>query len=455
MALGRIDYHLTKPWVTEMTLYPGMSEILADWASARAASFEWFRVVGGADTRSVALRNLLARLGLPYRAFGVDSEAGRQLLADSGADGSRLPVVLGYDGRVMIDPSKAEIMEAFGTNTHVDVERCDLAIVGAGPAGLSAAIYAASEGLETVVVEADTSGGQAGSSALIRNYPGFPHGVGGGTLMHRACEQAWLFGANMVFATEALALSIRGRDRVLELDGGREVVARAVVLATGVRWRRLGVERLEELVGAGVYYGAAASEARGLEGEHVYVVGGANSAGQAAVHMARYAERVTMLVRAKSLSSGMSAYLEQQIVSTRNIEVRLQTRIVDAEGDGRLERLVLDAAGEPETVAASAVFLMIGGAPNTEWLDGAVVVDEHGFVLTGRDLAQHGIETNGRPPLLLETSVPGVFAAGDVRHGSIKRVASAVGEGSIAVKAGHEYLDLAADEEAVAAGASG
>jgi thioredoxin reductase (NADPH) len=454
MALGQIDYHLSKPWHTEATLYPAISEILADWISARHASFEWFSVIGGSDTRSSQLREALRRLGLPFRSVDIASPAGRELLAGTGCDGSRLPVVVRYDGKVLIDPTKAEIMEAFGTNTHVDVDRCDLAVVGAGPAGLSAAIYAASEGLETVVLESETSGGQAGSSALIRNYPGFPHGIGGGMLMHRACEQAWLFGANMVFATDARGLTVRGPDKVLALEGGREVTARTVVVATGMRWRRLGVERLEALVGAGVFYGAAATEAHGMEGEHVYVVGGANSAGQAAVHLARYAERVTMLVRAGSLGVAMSAYLVQQIASSGNIDVRLGTRIVDAGGDERLKELVLDTGDGRETVPATAVFVMIGGSPNTEWLAGAVALDEHGFVLTGRDLAQHGIEPpGGRPPLLLESSVPGVFAAGDVRHGSIKRVASAVGEGSIAVTASHEYLDATAEESPVASAA--
>jgi thioredoxin reductase (NADPH) len=453
MALGQIDYHLIKPWAAEATLYPAASEMLASWVSARRAPFAWFRVVGGRDERSAAVREEMRRLGLAFRFLDPASEAARELFADTGADPGRLPLVVAYDGSVLVDPTRADLMEAFGANTRIEVESCDLAVVGAGPAGLAAAIYAASEGLETVVVESDTSGGQAGSSALIRNYPGFPHGIGGGTLMHRACEQAWLFGANLVFATGATGVSVRGDDRVVELAGGREVRARAVVLATGVRWRRLGVERLEKLVGAGVFYGAAASDGQGLEGQHVYVVGGANSAAQASVHLSRYAERVTMLVRGDSLAGGMSAYLEQQIESMRNVDVRLSTRIVDATGDDRLEGLVLDSGGRAETVPASAVFLMIGGEPNTEWLRGAVALDDHGFVLTGRDLAQHGIELpGGRPPLMLETSVPGVFAAGDVRHGSIKRVASAVGEGAIAVKASHDYLETAA--EASVAGAA-
>ncbi len=458
MAIGRIDYHLTKPWLTETSLYPAISEFLADWATARHAQFEWFRVVGGTDARSSELRDLLRRFGLPFRSHLADSVDGRLLLAEAHQDGSRLPVVIRYDGIVMVDPSKAEILEAFGTNTRLDVDRVDLAVVGAGPAGLSAAIYAASEGLDTVVLEQESSGGQAGSSSLIRNYPGFPHGVAGGILTVRACEQAWLFGANLVFANEVAALTPRGDETVIRTAEGKEVAARAVVIATGVRWRRLGVPRLEELVGAGVFYGAAATEAQGLEGEHAVVVGGANSAGQAAVHLAKYAERVTMVVRADSLGRGMSAYLENQIESTPNIEVRLRTRIVDAHGADRLEEIVLDADGRTETIATGAVFVLIGGRPNTEWLGGSVALDDAGFILTGRDLAHFGVAQRGvdsssaRPPLLLETSIPGVFAAGDVRHGSIKRVTSAVGEGSSAIQAVHEYLATASERAAVAGG---
>jgi thioredoxin reductase (NADPH) len=448
MALGQIDYHLTKPWLTETALYPAVSEFLADWAKSRRAPFEWFRVVAGSDARSAELLDFLGRVGLPFRSHPADSEDGARLLEDVACDASRLPVIVGYDGRVLIAPSRAEIMEAFGANTRLDVDRAELAIVGAGPAGLAAAIYAASEGLETVVLERDSYGGQARASSLIRNYPGFPHGVGGGSLTYRACEQAWLFGANLVFVNEVVALRSRGSDRVLEVAGGEEIVARAVILATGVRWHRLGVPRLEELVGAGVHYGAAATEAPGMEGEHVFVVGGANSAGQAAVHLAKYADRVTMLVRGGSLAKSMSAYLEQQIESTPNIDVRLRTRIVDAGGRDRLEQLVLDADGRTETVPASTVFVVIGGRPNTEWLGDSVALDDLGFVLTGRDLAGHPETLSGRPPLPLETSMPGVFAAGDVRHGSIKRVASAVGEGSTTIHVIHEYLAAESPETA-------
>ena len=454
MARGQIDHHLTKPWLTEGSLYPAMSRFLADWTHARATPFEWFRVVGGPDARSSALREVLRRFGLPFRSFDADSEPGREVLAEVGCDASRLPVVVRYDGRVLIDPGRAEIIEAFGASATLEVDRADVVIVGAGPAGLTAAIYAASEGFDTLLLERDTSGGQAGASALIRNYPGFPHGISGGMLTYRACEQAWLFGASIVFANEVTGLEARGAERVVRLEGDREVAARAVVVATGVRWRRLGVERLEALVGRGVFYGLAATEAHGTEGDHVYVVGGANSAGQAAIHLARYAERVTMLVRAPALSDGMSAYLQEQIESNPSIEVRLGTRIVDAGGDERLEQLVLETDGRRETVPASTAFVLIGGSPNTEWLRDVVALDDRGFVLTGRELAQHGTEAAlDRPPLLLETSIPGVFAAGDVRHGSIKRVTSAVGEGSSSIPAIHEYLADPVDVDAVAGAA--
>jgi thioredoxin reductase (NADPH) len=347
----------------------------------------------------------------------------------------------------LVDPSHAELMSSLGVPTRPSAEVYDVAIIGAGPAGLAAAVYAASEGLQTLVLEPVVPGGQAGTSSLIRNYLGFQHGISGADLANRATEQAWLFGANFVLSQKATALDVRGPDRLVHTTDGGEVVARAVIVATGMAWRRLGVPRLEALLGSGVFYGAAAAEARAMQGRDVHVVGAGNSAGQAALHLARYASSVTMLVRGDSLARSMSEYLVTEINRTWNICVRPHTAVVDGDGQGYLETLTLRTAGgdATEIVPASALFLLIGAEPHTQWLRNTVECDEHGFVRTGRDLLRADENPPGwplkRPPLLLETSVPGVFAAGDVRQRSVKRVASAVGEGAIAIQLIHEYLD--------------
>jgi thioredoxin reductase (NADPH) len=446
MMLGQIDYHLVKPWFPEQSLYPAVGEFLADWAGSQAHGFTMFRIVGPTGAaRAHEIRDLLARIAMPYVFHAADSEAGRQLLHEVGADGSRLPIVVRHDGRVLIEPSDAELIEAIGGGTRLSTERYDLAIVGAGPAGLTAAVYAASEGLETVVLEQRISGGQAAMSSRIRNFPGFAWGIGGHDLTYRACEQAWLFGANIVFAQRATALSIRGDEHRLRVADGREVVARAVVLATGATWRRLGSPRLEALIGAGVFYAAAASEARAMKGRPVCVVGGRNSAAQSAIHLAKHAQGVTLLVRGDSLA-GMSEYLANELRRTPNITVRLGVEVVDGEGDGRLASGALRhrAGGELERLPTSALFVHIGADPGTEWLQGTVERDRAGYVLTGADLLRGDGPPSGwplaRPPQLLETSLPGVFAAGDVRHGSVKRVASAVGEAATAVQLVHHYL---------------
>jgi thioredoxin reductase (NADPH) len=329
-----------------------------------------------------------------------------------------------------------------GTTIDPDGERYDLVTVGGGPAGLSAGVYGASEGLRTLVIDSGGLGGQATSSSSIRNYLGFPRGVSGGDLARRAYEQAWVFGARCAFMQRVTHLARQRDGIVVDLNTGGVVVARAVVLAMGASYRRLGVEPLEALRGAGVFYGAAASEAPLVAGEEVYVVGGANSAGQAVLHLARYAKRVTLVVRAASLAAGMSHYLVRQIEATPNVRVRTATEVVDGGGDGWLDHLVLRCRmdGGEETVPARALFLMIGARPHTEWLPATVEQDPDGFVMTGADLSVDALRSFGRPPMALETSVPGVLAAGDVRHGSVKRVASAVGEGSIAIQLVHRLL---------------
>jgi thioredoxin reductase (NADPH) len=355
-------------------------------------------------------------------------------------------VVILYDGQVLEDPSNSELVDAFGINRELDRRSFDLVIVGAGPAGLAAAVYGASEGLSTLIVEREAIGGQAGTSSLIRNYLGFPWGVGGAELAKRATEQAWWFGAVFRFMREATSLRPKGRELSVTLSDGTEVTGRAVVLATGVSYRRLGVASLEELVGAGVFYGAAVTEAKAMTGQEVYVVGGANSAGQAATHLSEYASHVTLVVRGRSLTTSMSDYLIKEIEAAQNIDVRFGTCVVDGGGEGRLEHLVLKDldSGHTETVGAAALFILIGAEPHTGWLPEEIVRDQQGYVVTGPDLLQDGGPPRGWPlgrhPLPMETSVPGVFAAGDVRHGSVKRVASAVGAGAITVQSVHEHF---------------
>jgi thioredoxin reductase (NADPH) len=449
MMLGQIDGYLFEPWLpVGRWLHLPISQVLADWAPAQTPQFEGIRIVGPPlGTHSHELRDRLTRMGIPHGWYEADSEQGRQLLEEAGQDGSRLPVVVFHSGRVFVDPSYAELVEGLGFGTRPAATGYDVAVLGAGPAGLAAAVYAASDGLDTLVIEPRVVGGQAGTSAMIRNYLGFPRGIAGGNLANRALEQAWLFGVNLVLAQEATGLRAAGPDRLVRLSDGTEIAAHAVVIACGAAWRRVGVPSLEALLGVGVYYGAAGAEARAMEGRDVFVLGAGNSAGQAALHLARYAASVTILCRRDKLARTMSDYLVQQIERAPNIAARFRTEPVGGHGSGRLEGMTLRDRrnGATEDVAASALFVMIGAEPRTDWLAGSVERDDRGYVLTGHDLLSDGAPPAGwplpRPPLLLETSIPGVFAAGDVRNRSVKRVASAVGEGAIAAQLVHEYLN--------------
>jgi thioredoxin reductase (NADPH) len=444
IALGRADYHIVRPWADDEGMYRTMSEYLASWTGEQEPNFEEFRIVAAeGDSRVLQLRDVMTRFSMPFGFYAVDGEAGRRLLDQAGLDSTRLPVVIRYDGQVMIDPSLPDLAGAIGVSIKNDMHTCEVAIVGAGPAGLTAAVYAASEGLETVLLERAISGGQAGTSPLIRNYPGFPHGVSGGLLMERMCEQAWLMGAHIVFAQQGVALERRGDHRVVRLFDGTELCARTIVIATGVEWRRLGVPRLERLLGSGVFYGAAVSESRAMENQDVFIVGAGNSAGQAALDLAKHASAVTLVVRGDSFAKSMSSYLVRAIESTPNVVVRHGTEVIDGAGERSLESIKLfDRARDTvEEVAAAALFIMIGGEPHTQWLPEEIARDGQDYLITGRDVLAPGTQwEHDREPLTLETSMPGVFAVGDVRQGSIKRVASAVGEGATVVRLLHEHL---------------
>lgn len=444
IAHGRIDHYLLRPSASPDELFhQGISGLLLDWAEARRASPYTIHVVAESwSGRAYELRTVLGRCAIPHSFCLADSGDGRALVAGAG-EGAKLPLVVFPDGTVLTDPSNAELAAAAGSPVNPERRDFDLVIVGAGPAGLSAAVYGASEGFSTLVVDEGGLGGQATSSSLIRNYLGFPRGVSGRRLARGAYEQAWVFGANFSFMQRVTGLRREHDGLFLYLSDCDRVRTRAVLLATGASYRRLGVPELEALNGAGVFYGGPASEAPAMAGQDVYVVGGANSAGQVALNLARYARRVTLVARAQSLAAGMSHYLVRQVEATPNLEVRLGTEIVGGGGDGWLEHLVLRdcANGGEETVDAGGLFLMIGSRPRTDWLPPEVERDARGFVLTGADLRDDHAWPLDRSRFLLETSMPGVFAAGDVRHGSVKRVASAVGEGSVAIQLLHRLFE--------------
>lgn len=446
MGIGDIDYYVLKPWWSpDEQFHRTIAEFLYEWTRAAPYAAREVQVIGESwSPRSHELRSLLARNGVPHVFHPRDSEIGRRRLEDAGHPDPGGPVVVLLDGRVLNDPSNVELASAFGASTSLrgDKQDFDVVIVGAGPAGLAAAVYGASEGLDTLVIERESIGGQAGSSSLIRNYPGFSRGVSGAELAQRTYQQAWVFGSDFLLMREATGLQAAHDGRIaVTVSDGSEVTARTVVLAMGVSYRRLDAPGLDALVGAGVFYGASISEARGLAGGHAYVVGGGNSAGQAAVHLSRFAERVTILIRGDSLERSMSHYLIQTIEATANVEVRPRTQVVGAAGHGRLAELTLGGVGgaSTEVVAADGLFVLIGARPRTEWLPAAIERDPRGFLLTGADVERTAWPLE-RAPLMLETSVPGVFAAGDVRHRSVKRVASAVGQGAAAIQQVHEYL---------------
>jgi len=443
MSRGRIDQYVIRPSRSrDEVFHQAISSFLLEWAEAQRVSPNTVHVVGQTwSGRAYELREVLERCALPHSFTLADSADGRALLAGRG-DATKLPLLVFPDGTALADPSDADIARASGAMVEPLGEEYDLVIVGCGPAGLSAAVYGASEGFRTLVIDDGGLGGQATSSSLIRNYLGFPRGISGGDLARRAYEQAWVFGASFAFMQQVTSIR-REQDFVhVGLSNGGRVAARAVVLATGAAYRLLDVPALGELQGAGVFYGAASSEAPTICGRNVCVAGGANSAGQAALYLARYAKQVTLLVRAPSLGAGMSHYLVRQVEATSNVSVRTGTEIVDGGGDGWLEQLVLRdrVSGQQETMSAEGLFVMIGARPRTEWLPREIERDAEGFVVTGTDLHEHSVESLGRLPFLLETSMQGVLAVGDVRHGSVKRVASSVGEGSVAIQVVHSLF---------------
>ena len=444
-----LDYYLLKPWdPPEEKLYPVVDSLLEVWNSADHRPVPETKVVGHRwSARSAEVREFLARNQVPYRWFGVDQPEGQALLAAAGADDHTLPVVITTDGDPLVAPSDGELAGRVGLTTTPSKDFYDLIVIGGGPAGLGAAVYGASEGLRTVLLERTATGGQAGQSSRIENYLGFPDGVSGAQLTERARRQAVRFGAELITTRDVVGLEASGSARTVRLADGATIDAHTVILAMGVSYRQLVAPGVDELTGRGVFYGSALTEAANCANQDVYIVGGANSAGQAAVYLARGARSVTLLVRAPSLESSMSYYLIQQIAAIPNISVRSCTEVVGAAGDEHLEQLILrdNTTGQTETVNAQFLFVFIGAAPRTDWLDGVVLRDARGFVVAGPDLAVGAEQPRGwsleRAPYHLETSLPGVFAAGDVRFQSAKRVASAVGDGAMAVMLVHRYLD--------------
>src|SRR4051794_21740515 len=446
LSQGRFDRYTTVPSRSpDENFHYVVTELLRDWQHQHPDRQTVVTVIDQRwSPRSYEIRDQLHRGGLPFAFHEADSPEGQALLGRVGRADGPFPVLIRYDGQVLADPTVEQMAQALGLR-HASTEGVfDVVVVGAGPAGLSAAVYAASEGLRTLVVDRESIGGQASTSSLIRNYLGFPLGVTGADLCNRALDQAWSFGAETTVLREVADLHLEPDHVKLGLADGEAITARAVVLATGASYQRLGVARLEALVGAGVFYGGGITEGPAMSGQHVFVVGAGNSAGQAAVHLAKYARQVTMIVRGAGLAASMSDYLVKTIEAAQNIDVRVRTTVVDGDGVGRVQQLVLleGVTGRVETVDAAALFVLIGATPHTDWLPKSIDRDDKGFVLTGSDLptGRAGAHVPRRVPLPLETSVHGVFAVGDVRHGSVKRVASAVGEGSVSIQSVHQYL---------------
>ncbi|HHP7231980.1 MAG TPA: FAD-dependent oxidoreductase [Xenococcaceae cyanobacterium] len=448
---ARLDYYLLKPWdPPEEQLYPILDDLLDDWLAIYRPGFEGIRIVGDRwSPCSHNVKDFLARNQIPYQWLDIERETeAQQLVAYATNNGKKpqLPLVLLGDGSQLQQPTNLELAAKIGLQTQAEKPFYDLVIVGGGPAGLAAAVYGASEGLSTVMIERQAPGGQAGSSSRIENYLGFPVGLSGGDLARRGVTQAKRFGVEILTPQEAVKVTVKDAYRIVTLADGSEITCHALLIATGVAWRRLNIPGCAQLTGRGVYYGAAKTEAIACKGEHIYLIGGANSAGQAAMYFSQYASKVTMLVRGDSLTKSMSQYLIEQIAATPNIEVMVRTEVVEVEGESNLEAITLlhNNTGEKVTVPASSLFIFIGAQPETQWLDGVVARDERGYILTGADLKQNGKRHSGwhkeRDPYLLESSIPGIFVAGDVRHQSVKRVASGVGEGSIAIMFVHRYL---------------
>jgi thioredoxin reductase len=450
VTAGTLDHWVNRPvQAPAEEFHHWITEFLREWASQRPGGFEPVRVIGQRwSARSQELRDLFARHRVPAGFYDAASRQGRQMLGELGLESPELPVVVlrfAAEARTLVNPSNLEIADAFGVMRPVlPGEVFDVAVVGAGPAGLAAAVGASSEGLQTVVIEHEAVGGQAGTSSMIRNYPGFSQGISGAMLTQESWRQAWAFGTTFVYMRQVQGLSSEDGRYRLALSDGSVITARTVIIATGVAYRRLGIPALEDLQGRGVFYGAAASEAPAMRGRTVFVAGGANSAGQAALHLAKWAAQVTILVRAPSLAASMSDYLIRQIGAAPNVDICYHVQVAGGTGTGYLQSLVLEdtASGARRAVSADALFILIGAQPRTEWLGDAVARDRQGFIRTGADLpaGTHARRAAGRPPLPLETSLPGVFAAGDVRRGSVKRVASAVGEGAATIPLVHRHL---------------